>query len=70
MAHESEQVCSVCSVTIKAALGGDLVVFSTGPVGSRNTLWARVCQYTSKPGCINRSPKTDSLLKSKKTESD
>ncbi|MEL6138876.1 MAG: hypothetical protein AAFR42_15885 [Cyanobacteria bacterium J06628_6] len=46
------QTCPVCGVTIT----GDEVQFSTGAPGTRARLYARVCQYTSKPGCINQDP--------------
>lgn len=48
------QVCPVCGVKIMKVIGGDRVIFSAGPPGTRATLWARVCQYTNKPGCINQ----------------
>lgn len=34
-------------------VGGDRVLFSAGPAGTRARLWARVCRYVNKPGCIN-----------------
>ncbi len=50
------QVCPACGV--KIAKGGieDRVIFSSGLPGTRSMLWARVCQYAKKPGCINRDP--------------
>ena len=36
-------------------LGKDQVLFSAGPPGDRAKLWARVCKYTEKPGCINKN---------------
>lgn len=44
------QVCPACGVKI----AGDTVLFSAGPPGTRARLWARVCQYNKKPGCINQ----------------
>lgn len=44
-------VCPVCGVTIVA---GDRVLFSSGSPGTRARLWARVCQYATKAGCINQ----------------
>jgi hypothetical protein len=54
MSESGMQVCPVCGVKILKVIGGDRVLFSVGPPGTRATLWARVCKYTSKPGCINR----------------
>lgn len=42
--------CAVCQVKIEE----DTVHFSQGQPGTRDRLWARVCQYTEKPGCINK----------------
>ncbi|HIK56518.1 MAG TPA: hypothetical protein IGS37_15325 [Synechococcales cyanobacterium M55_K2018_004] len=50
------QTCPVCGVKIVAAgVTGDRVLFTVGPPGTRAILWKKVCQYTQKPGCINRS---------------
>jgi len=49
------QVCPVCGVKIAA---GDRVLFSSGPPGDRARLWARVCQYVQRPGCINQESET------------
>ncbi|EKD06344.1 MULTISPECIES: hypothetical protein [Limnospira] len=38
------------------APGGDRVLFSVGAPGTRARLWARVCQFVKKPGCINSDP--------------
>lgn len=48
------QVCPVCGAKIVPAGREDRVLFSSGPPGTRATLWARVCQYARKPGCINQ----------------
>jgi hypothetical protein len=48
-------VCPVCGVKILALVGGDRVLFSAGPPGNRESLWKKVCQYTQKPGCINKN---------------
>jgi hypothetical protein len=47
----SIEKCSVCGVEIE---NGSKVNFSCGPSGTRARLWARVCQFTQKDGCINR----------------
>ena len=48
------QTCPLCGVKIMVGVaGGDRVLFSAGPPGTRARLWARVCQYVDKPGCIN-----------------
>ncbi len=54
MAQLQPQVCPICSVKILKLVGGDRVLFSAGPPGTREILWQRVCQYTQKPGCINQ----------------
>ncbi|MEO1591760.1 MAG: hypothetical protein AAFU71_10760 [Cyanobacteria bacterium J06632_22] len=46
------QTCPVCGVSII----DDEVQFSSGTPGTRARLYARVCQYTSRPECINRDP--------------
>ena len=48
----SLQVCPVCSVKIES---GEKVLFSHGKPGTRERLYARVCQYAKKSGCINTS---------------
>ena len=55
MNQANPQVCPVCGVKILKAIGGDKVMFSVGPLGTRAMLWARVCKYTQKPGCINQN---------------
>ncbi|MEM6610941.1 MAG: hypothetical protein AAF652_01575 [Cyanobacteria bacterium P01_C01_bin.72] len=45
------QTCSACGVSITE---DGQVNFSNGNPGSRTRLYARVCQYTEKPGCINK----------------
>lgn len=49
-----EQICPVCQVTIVPNPSGDRVLFSSGPPGTRARLWARVCQFVDRPGCLNR----------------
>lgn len=44
-------VCPACGVKIVA---GDKVLFSFGAPSTRARLWARVCQYAKKTGCINQ----------------
>ena len=50
---ENFQVCSICGVSITE---DGQVNFSNGKPGTRARLYARVCQYTEKPECINREP--------------
>ena len=45
------QTCSVCGVSITE---DGQVNFSNGSPGTRARLYARVCQYTQNPGCINQ----------------
>lgn len=45
------QICPVCSISIT---DDGQVKFSTGSPGTRARLYARVCQYAQKPGCINQ----------------
>ena len=47
------EICPVCQVSINQ-LGK--VQFSSGQIGSRARLYARVCQYTNNPQCINDDP--------------
>ncbi|WP_088890292.1 hypothetical protein [Leptolyngbya ohadii] len=54
MAEGGMQVCPVCGVKILKIIGGDRVLFTAGPPGTREILWKKVCQYTDKPSCINR----------------
>ena len=51
MSNTNSKTCPVCGVKI---LGGDKVVFSSGPMGTRGRLWARVCNYAKPVGCINQ----------------
>lgn len=51
--RENSQVCSVCQVAINK-LGQ--VQFSSGQMGSRARLYARVCQYVDNRECINCDP--------------
>jgi hypothetical protein len=53
MAEADAKVCSVCGVKIVPMLGGDRVLFAAGAPGTRESLWAKVCRHTQKPGCIN-----------------
>ncbi len=50
--YKNIQVCPACGVKI---VGGDKVLFSVGAPGTRSRLYARVCQYAKKAGCINRN---------------
>ena len=50
---ENLQVCPICSVSITE---DGQVNFSNGNPGTRARLYARVCQYTQKSGCINQEP--------------
>lgn len=58
MAEAGAQTCPVCGVKILKLVGGDRVMFSVGPPGTRAILWQRVCQHTQKSGCINQSSTT------------
>jgi hypothetical protein len=62
MSGSGVQVCPVCGVKILKIIGGDRVMFSAGPPGTRATLWARVCKFTDKPGCINRDKDAIGLI--------
>ena len=44
------QICPACSVKIV----DDVVHFSFGKLGTIERLYARVCQYAKKEGCINQ----------------
>lgn len=54
MSENGMQVCPICRAKIQKLVGGDRVLFSSGPPGTRATLWTKVCQYTDKAGCINK----------------
>ena len=45
------QVCPICNISITE---DGQVNFSTGSPGTRARLYARVCQFAQKPGCINQ----------------
>lgn len=50
------ETCPVCGVKIMTGIvGGDRVMFSAGPPGTRSKLYARVCRYVDKAGCINKA---------------
>ncbi|MEM6449069.1 MAG: hypothetical protein AAF703_02020 [Cyanobacteria bacterium P01_D01_bin.105] len=58
----AEQTCPICSVKIiDGDTAGDHVIFSTGPQGTRAKLWARVCQFNQKAGCINAQGQNESI---------
>ncbi|PZO56097.1 MAG: hypothetical protein DCF15_09440 [Phormidesmis priestleyi] len=62
MADPTTQTCPICSVKIMVGSpGGDRVLFSSGPAGTRTKLWARVCQFNQKSGCINQQAKGDAI---------
>ena len=46
------QTCPACGVKVD----GGVVHFSVGAPGSRAKLYARVCQFAKKAGCINTDP--------------
>lgn len=55
MSDIKTETCPVCNVRILVGMvGGDQVEFSAGPAGNRAKLYARVCRYVDKPGCINQ----------------
>lgn len=59
---ETTQTCPICGVQIApGGQAGDRVIFSSGPQGTRAKLWARVCQFNKKPGCINEQAKNDTI---------
>jgi hypothetical protein len=60
MANPNVQTCPVCGVKIE---GGSKVIFSSGPVGTRARLWARVCNYAQKPACINQDQESIGSVK-------
>ena len=45
------QVCPICKISITE---DGQVNFSTGNPGTRARLYARVCQFAQKSGCINQ----------------
>ena len=45
------QICPVCGVSITE---DGKVNFAAGSTGTRARLYARVCHYTQKTGCINQ----------------
>ncbi|MDJ0703355.1 MAG: hypothetical protein QNJ46_08750 [Leptolyngbyaceae cyanobacterium MO_188.B28] len=51
--HDSKElkVCPICKISITE---DGQVKFSTGSPGTRARLYARVCQFARKPGCINQ----------------
>lgn len=56
MTEGGMQTCPVCGVKIvPGGFSGDRVLFSSGPPGTRAMLWARVCKFAQKPGCINKN---------------
>ncbi|MEL7331084.1 MAG: hypothetical protein AAFN12_02490 [Cyanobacteria bacterium J06560_2] len=62
MADPTSQPCPICGVTIlPGGAAGDRVIFSTGPQGTRAKLWARVCQYNKKSGCINEQGQNEPI---------
>jgi hypothetical protein len=62
MAEPTTQTCPICSVKIMVGVaGGDRVLFSSGPQGTRAKLWARVCQFNKKSGCINAQGKNETI---------
>lgn len=46
----SIQICSVCGV----AVANETIQFATGNAGTQAQLYARVCRYVPRQGCINR----------------
>jgi len=51
------KICPACT----ARIDNDLVLFQHGRPGSTKRLYARVCQYAKKSGCINYSYSQDDL---------
>lgn len=55
MTASNPQTCPVCGVKILVGMvGGDRVLFSVGPPGTRVKLYARVCRYAENAACINK----------------
>lgn len=55
MTSPRTESCPVCGVKIMVGVvGGDRVMFSAGPPGTRAQLHAKVCRHVDKAGCINR----------------
>lgn len=55
MSGPKTETCPICGVKILVGIvGGDRVMFSAGPPGTRAKLYARVCRYVTKAGCINQ----------------
>ncbi|MBE9078792.1 hypothetical protein IQ241_16060 [Romeria aff. gracilis LEGE 07310] len=62
MSEPKTQTCPICQVKIMVGTaGGDRVLFSAGPPGTRAKLWARVCQFNKKSGCINEQAKAENI---------
>ena len=59
MSEKPLEICPVCGVKIE---GGDKVIFSSGAPGSRARLYARVCNYVQKSGCINQDKESIGLI--------
>ncbi|MEL6221325.1 MAG: hypothetical protein AAFQ57_17470 [Cyanobacteria bacterium J06626_14] len=55
------QTCPICGVKIMPCIGGDKVLFSAGPPGTRASLRQKVCQYVTKSGCINADSELPSI---------
>lgn len=53
--------CPACGVKIE---NGAKVLFSYGAPGTLSRLHARVCQYSKKPGCINKPAEELEILDS------
>ena len=54
------EICPVCGVKIE---NGEKVLFSVGEPGTRSRLYARVCQFAKKPGCINKNEDKIGVIK-------
>ncbi len=50
---QNREICPVCGVSITE---DGQVNFANGSPGTRARLYARVCHYAQKPGCINQKP--------------
>ncbi|PZD73668.1 hypothetical protein C1752_01946 [Acaryochloris thomasi RCC1774] len=61
--NQTLETCPACNVSITA---DEKVNFAVGQPGTRAKLYARVCQFNQKPGCINQQPE----LIGEKTEDD
>ncbi len=56
MAQKNNQTLSTCPVCGVSITDDGKVNFTVGKPGTRAKLYARVCKFNQKPGCINQEP--------------